>query len=56
MSDFEVIPSNELSEKVDHAHKEGRASMKKEIIEIIRPLLARDCTLQKLVARIEEMD
>lgn len=56
MSDFEITSRKELAEKMVNAHKTGRASMKREIVEIIRPLLDRDNTLQKLVARIEEIE
>ena len=42
----------------DHAvrlYQQGRTDMKQEIIDIIRPCLARDVTLQKIIAAIEEL-
>ena len=34
---------------------DGRAEMKQEIIDIIRPCLVRDVTLQKIIHAIEEL-
>ena len=35
--------------------EQGRADMKQEIIDIIRPCLSRDVTLQKIITVIEEL-
>ena len=42
----------------DHAvrlYQQGRSDMRQEIIDIIRPCLARDFSLQKIIRAIEEM-
>ena len=55
------IPKGYLCDKCHGLHNpkkdyfDGRAEMKQEIIDIIRPCLARDVTLQKIITAIEEL-